>query len=547
MAELVLRNLDLLREIFQHLESCPKLQLLAVALTCRSFAEPAQDCLWRTMHSIVPFLNLIPSVRCSTDGFQYIMDNQPLSSYPRFMAHAVRVQRFHFPDFETWSPGSPRPTSKQLLPTLSMVRLAQVKGEGPLFPALRHIVYQSSRTVLEDLLLLSESQVESLVVLNHRKQDRQVPMFLSSVLPSLAASLRDLTLQGDAWLTPDIMGVMPLLSSLRTLKLDVPPQNKPFHALNGLRQIEELTISAGQTFILHFLHHIPSRKLKTVTLARKDRQNMWVDRDPTRPPASHQDFWHICAGQLREKASSTLISLSIDDLIKPDPFTTFAIQSFLDMIYPLRKLENLHIGVLSTHPVTMNDTDYANIAQAWPQLRSLNLLLPYTSPQYQFLGLANIPAYCPSPEPQSPKPHPTVVGLYTLASRCADLISLQIYLPSVHYPTSALPSTFNGQSALTSLWLGNCAAGDDPFTTASLLQKLFPNLQKVAGVVPFPGAPSNALAGAGEVTGFEWMAVQRWVTCIGEIRMAERARIAAILNEEGVNVSGKAQRRIHCD
>lgn len=61
MSKEVLLNGDLLREIFQHLEGFRKVQLLAAALTCRSFAEPAQDCLWRTMHSIVPFLKLIPS------------------------------------------------------------------------------------------------------------------------------------------------------------------------------------------------------------------------------------------------------------------------------------------------------------------------------------------------------------------------------------------------------------------------------------------------------------------------------------------------------
>jgi len=54
-------NVDLLREVFQYLESGPKRHLLAVALTCKSFAEPAQDCLWKTMPSIIPFLRLLPS------------------------------------------------------------------------------------------------------------------------------------------------------------------------------------------------------------------------------------------------------------------------------------------------------------------------------------------------------------------------------------------------------------------------------------------------------------------------------------------------------
>ena len=61
MSKEVLFNGDLLREIFRHLEEGRKVQLLAAALTCKTFAEPALDSLWRTMYSIIPFLKLIPS------------------------------------------------------------------------------------------------------------------------------------------------------------------------------------------------------------------------------------------------------------------------------------------------------------------------------------------------------------------------------------------------------------------------------------------------------------------------------------------------------
>lgn len=61
--EQVLQNDYLLREIFGYLESYSKRQLLAAALACRTFLEPAQDCLWRSMHSLLPFWNLLPSVQ----------------------------------------------------------------------------------------------------------------------------------------------------------------------------------------------------------------------------------------------------------------------------------------------------------------------------------------------------------------------------------------------------------------------------------------------------------------------------------------------------
>ena len=68
----VLRNVDLLRSIFQHFhvdldtaegEPAPKKFLLWAALSWRSFVDPALDVLWRTMHSLKPFYALFSSLR----------------------------------------------------------------------------------------------------------------------------------------------------------------------------------------------------------------------------------------------------------------------------------------------------------------------------------------------------------------------------------------------------------------------------------------------------------------------------------------------------
>jgi hypothetical protein len=68
----VLRNLDLLRSIFQHFdvdldteegEPTPKKFLLWAALSWRSFVDPALDVLWQTMHSLTPFYTLFPSLK----------------------------------------------------------------------------------------------------------------------------------------------------------------------------------------------------------------------------------------------------------------------------------------------------------------------------------------------------------------------------------------------------------------------------------------------------------------------------------------------------
>ena len=71
----VLRNLDLLRVIFEHFDidldedqpTPSKKPLLWVALSWKAFVDPALDILWRNMHSLTPFFNLFPSYK-TLDG-----------------------------------------------------------------------------------------------------------------------------------------------------------------------------------------------------------------------------------------------------------------------------------------------------------------------------------------------------------------------------------------------------------------------------------------------------------------------------------------------
>ena len=73
----VLRNLDLLRVIFEHFdvdldEDQPnpgKKSLLWVALSWKAFVDPALDILWRNMHSLTPFFNLFPAYKTLHETF----------------------------------------------------------------------------------------------------------------------------------------------------------------------------------------------------------------------------------------------------------------------------------------------------------------------------------------------------------------------------------------------------------------------------------------------------------------------------------------------
>ncbi|KAF6757916.1 hypothetical protein DFP72DRAFT_1043934 [Ephemerocybe angulata] len=79
----VIGNRDLLCHIFSNflpVDAGPQLlgpterrMLGRLAVTCPAFANPALDCLWRCLASLVPLIRLIPTVQC-IDGVYYIAD-----------------------------------------------------------------------------------------------------------------------------------------------------------------------------------------------------------------------------------------------------------------------------------------------------------------------------------------------------------------------------------------------------------------------------------------------------------------------------------------
>jgi hypothetical protein len=64
-----LKNQDILNLIFEHFDLQPGSQtvaqtrkdLLSAAKTCKAFAEPALNSLWRVLPSLLPLLMLLPS------------------------------------------------------------------------------------------------------------------------------------------------------------------------------------------------------------------------------------------------------------------------------------------------------------------------------------------------------------------------------------------------------------------------------------------------------------------------------------------------------
>lgn len=424
---------------------------------------------------------------------------------------------------------------------MAVIRLGQLKQDKPLFPALCEIEFESGRCIEEYVLLLLDPPVVRMTI-NHYDTDRLVATSLLCMLPTLQTKLCELVLEGESYLAPEALAAIAKLTSLRTLRLSIPAKNTPFASMHGLRDLETIHITAGEAFILHFLSHVPSRKLTSVTLLRRDRQPWWVDSGETQAGQDQApSFWHRIAEILQEKARYTLTSLSIQDLVLPDPFASFKFQSFADLLYPVQGLEHLEVGSVSQAAVVITDEDYERMAAAWPNIQTLHLLLPYITPIPNPFGLSTSCTHSTN--------HPTAKALTILAQHCPQLSSLQLYLPSV-IPDSifassdnALPRGFWGNTTLTKLWLGSCSVAD-PLEVSIQLSSLFPSLQSVAGVAPFPGT-SNAVAHPGSACGFEWMTVQKHLRVVSGIRRAERERVGAVLREEGVRLGGRAWRLIH--
>jgi hypothetical protein len=433
---------------------------------------------------------------------------------------------------------------------MTILRLTQLKGDGPLFPALRHVHYASASAVREEVMLLMESPLKGLYFLDYTPKDTHFPAILS-MLPGLQNTLTHFILTATTRenLGPDELKAIASLTELRWLHLVVPAKNKPFSSLSKLRRLERLELTASEEFITHVLLNLPSAHIRHLSLARRDCSpwtTAFLDRgDQCQAPS----FWHQCAEIVQDKWRDILQAFRIQDQFRLDPFTRFEFQSFIRNLYPIQGLEFLEIHNVSTLSVVITDIDYLDIATSWRGLKHLHLHLPTIPPNI------NQPFTTPSPgwgpfQPNAeeftmPK-SPTANALLILAQSCPLLETLQIYLPSTKFEGVSgqlvLPDGFTGHSNLRKLWLGNCEV-DDAITIATRLNLLFPSLQTTAGVIATPGF--NVVAHAGSACGFEWMSVQRWIQTIKDIRASERARISSILDEAGVKIPGGAQRKIY--
>ncbi|KAI5987417.1 hypothetical protein EDC04DRAFT_1497206 [Pisolithus marmoratus] len=91
---------DILRLVFECIEDRPT--LCALAITCRTFNEPATDLIWETLDAVEPILQHLPSARFVTEkgsfyDQRYLVLSHPLSDSDWSIIRQLssRVRRFH--------------------------------------------------------------------------------------------------------------------------------------------------------------------------------------------------------------------------------------------------------------------------------------------------------------------------------------------------------------------------------------------------------------------------------------------------------------------
>ncbi|KAJ3517951.1 hypothetical protein NMY22_g13855 [Coprinellus aureogranulatus] len=115
----------------------PKRDLSNAARVNRFFSNPSLDLLWKTMHSLGPFLLLLPydeAVAQVNNSMKVLMTDTPATESRRFMSYANRLRHL---DLDV------RSQQSDAFPVLSLVRLSGLQTSTPLFPMLERITFAS--------------------------------------------------------------------------------------------------------------------------------------------------------------------------------------------------------------------------------------------------------------------------------------------------------------------------------------------------------------------------------------------------------------------
>ncbi|KAJ7447467.1 hypothetical protein FB451DRAFT_779082 [Mycena latifolia] len=527
---------EVLSLIFAHLaEGTGNVDLSHLAITCRTFADPALNLLWHTQTDLVPLLRCLelwfgaddPAVLPLT-YFEAACAILP-HEWDRFLFYSRRIKKLEFGAvseecsldvMELLSMANP---VKYLLPNLQ--RLSWQLRDPALFPYIR--LFLGPKIVSIDLCLdgpVSRLSILPILALKYPSLPRlrvtyadtfeadgdpgthassemvcamsalqhlSVPLINDEACQHLAmlGTLRSLTIGmivGEAFPNDFIQAhPQPVFSSLRLFDItgDVIENGTNFVGVLSNPKLEKLRVAT----------HIPATERKSRSLFLTI--------------STHCDHTHLTSVTVH---LGTLLTTRFD-LTDTARFTTRA-----ETIEPLLVFPNLaHVSLTSAIGFCLDGEFLQAMARAWPKIESLALSRSYPAPTADEVQ---------HPATFSPPSYATILSLASFARHCPLLHFLQLPFDAQNMAQTRSPEPRPVQTVLTALHVLDSPL-DDAMAAARFLSSIFPSLITIETSRNIFHGPNPVLNdGTAEFTWHKhWMTAARLVPEFATVRAEDEA------------------------
>ncbi|KDQ50410.1 hypothetical protein JAAARDRAFT_63183 [Jaapia argillacea MUCL 33604] len=437
----------------------PKKDLLAMAMTCRSFVAPALDALWQNQSSLKPLLSTLPEslVGIRFESHKMVFYSRRYATVPddwtRFQLYAPRIKKFQFYG-EVIDPGlffilkAYRPSN--LLRNLSAIYWSPICPiDIFLGPSLSTICFTGTQSTpetfsvsvptlapqlrsLECYVMMSPNEGPALTNLISNLYRLEQVTIMSFVSASAIAHLASLSSIREASFNFSGEEVDPdVICSLLP--------NPSFSALRKLRvHVDELSLLAR---ILPHMHGAPLRSLHITATETPTAANM-------------RDLLVAVATTF----SATLQSLRIDDEEEDYPGNLEGRIITDDILSPALGLSNLTEFIINMGmSLDISLPFVQELAKSWTKLKRLDLSKLY---------------------PLGDAPNLSIEAFVPLAKFCPNLVDIAIHVDARHDRVPHHGPGGVSNHSVKSICADSCAIDQAP-PVAAFLASLFPSLETV--------------------------------------------------------------------
>lgn len=450
--------------------------LYHLALTCRTFREPALDALWAYIQTPDVLIMCLPQNAraqpvkwAAGGGMVRLIRRLVADDWATFQKYALRVRSFTFTKYDAKHHGLHESDALALFNSQS--------SPSPLFPLLHELYWYDQRVVLLPCLqrCISTTLIRLVIHLEcwsspmvdllagMGKACPNIKEFRCSAPPASACTMLsdivtcwdDLEILETGAVNAQALKHLASLKQLRELKMLVPAgySPEPMSLFSVIFSVDTISMTVPSVqFLLAFLTPL-QLSTKSVQLRIKKAPNA-VDLD------------HLLSFLTEHFTSNVLESLNFG-VVHPNYFGSHAIPeltaSTLRSLQAFAGLTNLDLS--STH-ISITDDEILDLVSAWPQMR--HLYLDTNWGRGVRLGV-------------------TFLGLAGVLERCPKLRSLGINLDTTASTNSPSP-TRQQYTGITSEQVTDLRVGyaecNDVETIGNLLAGMCPNLNNIYSARP---------------------------------------------------------------